>query len=432
MSATSRGSEPIETPAIHTLSNGVRVVCDPMPGLETLALSITVGRGARYESPDQSGWAHLLEHMVFKAAGERTARQVVEVIEAEGGQLNAATGHDRTSFQVRALRGGLPLAMAVVSDLIFRPRLDAADLAKEKRVIAQEIAEAADIPDDLVFELAQEKAFEGQSLGRPILGTKASVAKARAGELAGFRAALYAPDRIVIAASGAVNEAEVLALAEQWFSDPAAAAPPPAPAAPEFIGGVLTKTKRLEQAHLVMLLPALGLRDPDYFALRLFAEILGGGMSSRLFQEVRERLGLCYAIDAYVDAHADAGVLGIYAGTDAGDAGQTARVSAEQMLALIDKVEAGELSRAKAQFKASLFMARESALARAETAAGQLLIFDRLIASAETAAAIEAVQPADLARVGARAVEAGRSACAVLGPAKSMPAAEAFQTALFG
>ena len=432
MSATSRGPEPIETPAIHTLSNGVRIVCDPMPGLETLALSVTVGRGARYESPDQSGWAHLLEHMVFRAAGERTSRQIVEAIEAEGGQLNAATGHDRTSFQVRALKGGLPLAMAVVSDLIFRPRLDAGDLAKEKRVIAQEIAEAADIPDDLVFELAQEKAFDGQPLGRPILGSKASVAKARAGDLAAFHAGLYAPDRIVIAASGAVDEAEVLALAEQWFSTAAEAATPHAPAPPRFVGGVSARSKRLEQAHLVMLLPALGLRDPDYFALRLFAEILGGGMSSRLFQEVRERLGLAYAIDAYVDAHADTGVLGIYAGTDAADAGQTARVAAEQMLALIAKVDEAELSRAKAQFKASLFMARESALARAETAAGQLLIFDRLIASAETAAAIEAVGPADLARVGARAVEAGHSACAVLGPAKAMSAVEAFQTALFG
>jgi predicted Zn-dependent peptidase len=432
MSATSPGLKPIETPTIHTLSNGVRVVCDPMPGLETLALSVTVGRGARYESQNQSGWAHLLEHMVFKAAGDRSARQIVEVIEAEGGQLNAATGHDRTSFQVRALKGGLPLAMAVVSDLIFRPRLDAADLAKEKRVIAQEIAEAADIPDDLVFELAQEKAYEGQPLGRAILGTKASVARAKAADLAAFHASLYAPDRIVIAASGAVNEAEVLKLAEQWFSIAAASPAPPEPALPHFVGGVCARTKRLEQAHLVMLLPALGLRDPDYFALRLFAEILGGGMSSRLFQEVRERLGLAYAIDAYVDAHADAGVLGIYAGTDAADAGQAARVAAEQLLALIAKVDAAELSRAKAQFKASLFMARESALARAETAAGQLLIFGRLIASAETAAAIEAVQPADLARVGARAIEAGHSACAILGPLKAMPAADAFQTALFG
>jgi predicted Zn-dependent peptidase len=190
MCAISRGSEAIETPDIHVLSNGARIVCDRMPGLETLALSVVVGRGARHEALEQSGWAHMLEHMVFKAAGERSAREIVEVIEAEGGQLNAATGHDRTSFQVRALKDGLPLAMAVVSDLIFRPGLDAGDLAKEKRVIAQEIAEAADIPDDLVFELAQEKAFEGQPLGRPILGTKASIGKAKPGELAAFRAGL--------------------------------------------------------------------------------------------------------------------------------------------------------------------------------------------------------------------------------------------------
>ena len=168
-----------------------------MPGLETLALSVAVGRGARHERIEQSGWAHLLEHMVFKAAGDRTAREIVEAVEAEGGHINAATGHDRTSFQVRALKGGLPLAMEIISDLIFRPRLDPADLVKEKRVIAQEIAEAADIPDDLVFELAQGLAYTDQSLGRPILGTKASVAKAGAADLAAFRAGLYAPDRIV-------------------------------------------------------------------------------------------------------------------------------------------------------------------------------------------------------------------------------------------
>lgn len=417
---------------IHALKNGVRVVCDPMPGLETLALSIAVGRGARHESVDQSGWAHLLEHMVFKAAGDRSAREIVEAIEAEGGHINAATGHDRTGFQVRALKGGLPLAMQVISDLVFRPRLHAADLAKEKRVIAQEIAEAADIPDDLVFELAQGCAFHGQSLGRPILGTKASVATAGPADLAAFRAALYAPDRIVVSVAGAVDETEILRLAERWFSEAASAAAPVEPAPARFVGGVSARARRLEQAHLVMLLPAPGLRDPDYFAGRLFAEILGGGMSSRLFQEVRERLGLVYAIDAYVEAHGDTGVLGVYAGTGASDAAQAARVTAEQMLALIDRVDAAELARAKAQLKASLFMARESALARAEAAAGQLLVFDRLIRPAETADAIDAVTAVDIARVGARAVEVGQSACAVLGPRPAMQAGESFQTGLFG
>ncbi len=403
-----------------------------MPGLETLALSVAVGRGARHESEAQSGWAHLLEHMVFKGAGERSAREIVEAIEAEGGHINAATGHDRTGFQVRALKGGLPLGMAVVSDLVFRPRLDRNDLEKEKRVVGQEIAEAADIPDDLVFELAQARAFDGHPLGRPILGTRASVGRATAAELADFRAGLYAPDAIVIAATGAVDEAEVLALAERWFGEPGMATPPPEPAAPVFAGGVAAKARRLEQAHLVMLLPAAGLRDPDYFAFRLYAEILGGGMSSRLFQEVRERLGLVYAIDAYVEAHADAGVLGVYAGADAADARQAAEVTAAQIAGLTAGVEAAELARAKAQLKASLFMARESALARAETAAGQLLIFDRLIESAETAQAIDAVTAADLAHVGARLLESGRSACAVLGPKLALPAGEAFEAGLFG
>ncbi len=196
-----------------------------MPGLETLALTVVVGRGALHETDAQSGWAHLLEHMVFKAAGDRSAREIVEVIEAAGGHINAATGYDRTSFQVRALAGGLELAMAVVADLVFRPRLSAGDLAKEKRVIAQEIAEAADTPDDLVFELAGALAYAGHPLGRPVLGTRASVGRAKPAALAAFHASLYAPDRIVIAAAGAVEEGELLSLAERWFAQEPAAEP---------------------------------------------------------------------------------------------------------------------------------------------------------------------------------------------------------------
>ena len=307
-------------PAIHTLANGVRVVCDPMPGLETLALSVVVGRGSRWETPAQSGWAHLLEHMVFKGAGERSARDIVEAVEAEGGQINAATGHDRTSYQVRALRDGLRLGAEVISDLVWRPSLRADDLEREKTVINQEIAEAADTPDDLVFELAQGQAFAGQALGRPILGAPKTVASATSEGLKAFHAGLYGPGAIVIGAAGAVEDGELLSLTEALFSNPASAPPPPPVAPARFAGGQVAKAKALEQAHLVLLLPAFGVRDPDYFALRLFAEILGGGMSSRLFQEVREHRGLAYAIDAYRRrAHRYAGVLGIYAGTSAED-----------------------------------------------------------------------------------------------------------------
>jgi predicted Zn-dependent peptidase len=421
----------MSAPAIHRLANGVTIVCDPAEGFETLALSVVAGRGARHEDARRSGWSHLLEHMVFKGAGARSAKAIVEAIESEGGQINAATGQERTSFQVRALAGGLPLAMAVTADLVLRPTLDPEDLAKEVQVVGQEIAEAADTPDDQVFELAQAAAFAGQPLGRPILGTMESIGAADPATLEAWRGAVYAPDRLVVAAAGAVDEDEFLKLAEDLFGS--AAAPARAADAPDaaFTGGQARERRKLEQAHLVFMLPAPGIADPDHWALRLFAEMLGGGMSSRLFQEARERLGLAYAIDAWTEAWADTGVVGIYAGCAAADAGRLAAVAAEQVRALAAGAEAGELARAKAQLKASLFMGRESLAARAEQAAAQILAFDRLLTPAEVAGAIEAVTDADVARAAARVLAPRRAASSVLGPKSALDAPARFEEALF-
>jgi predicted Zn-dependent peptidase len=419
------------TARLHTLANGVTVVCDPVAGFETLALSVVAGRGARWEDESRAGWSHLLEHMVFKGAGNRSAREIVEAIEADGGQINAATGHERTSFPVRALAGGLPLAMAVTADLVRRPRLDPDDLEKEKHVVGQEIAEAADTPDDQVFELAQAAAFAGQPLGRPILGTAASIAAAEQASLEAWRGAIYAPDRLVVSAAGAVDEDELLRLAEDAFGGgaaPAAEAFMPA----SFTGGVVSERRRLEQAHVVFLLPALGVSDPGYWAFRLFAEILGGGMSSRLFQEARERLGLAYAIDAYGEAYADVGVLGIYAGCAPGDAGRLAAVAAGEIRNLAKGPTPAELARAKAQLKASLFMGRESLAGRAEQAAAQLLTFGRLLPPAEIATAIDGVSADDLATFAARLLTPRRFTASVLGPKPALEAGKHFEAALFG
>ena len=418
------------TASLHRLGNGVRLVCDPMPGLETLALSVVIGRGARFETLEQSGWSHLLEHMVFKGAGPRSSRQIVEAIESEGGQINAATGYERTSFQVRALKGGLGLAMEIISDLIRRPTLLEADLVREKQVIAQEIAEAADAPDDYVFDLAQTAAFGDHPLGRPILGTVASIETATPTSLDAFRAGLYDPASIVISASGAVDAAELLALAEAWFGDatPHPAALPMAPS--RFLGGDQPRLRRLEQAHLVLMLPAPSACDEAYFPIRVFAEALGGGMSSRLFQEARERRGLAYGIDAYADCYQDGGVLGIYAGCAPGDAAELAKVAAGELLALTQNMEDAELSRAKAQLKASLFMARESALARAEQSAGQTLLFDRLFTANEIGASIDAVSTDDVRAAGEGLLGHGLTASAVLGSRGAAKASLAFQKAL--
>jgi len=411
----------------------VRVVCDPIPGLQTVALSVVAGRGARAEDEARSGWSHLLEHMVFKGAGDRSARQLVESIEAQGGNINAATGYERTSFQVRALADGLDLASAVLADLVQRPALDPADLAREKQVVGQEIAEAADAPDDLVFELAQACAFAGQPLGRPILGTPQSIGAATPQALAAWRATLYGPGALVVSAAGAVEEAELLRLAERDFGHaPAPAEPPPAPAPARFAGGTRPVAKRLEQANLVLLLPAVGVKDEAYFALRLLAEILGGGMASRLFQEARENRGLAYAIDAYSETYADTGVLGVFAGCAAKDAAELARVAAGEIAGMLKPVGASELARAKAQLKGATFMGRESALARAEQAAGQVLLFGRTLDPAETAAGLDAVTPEDLARLTGEILSHRRAAVAVLGPKSALKAAPAFEAALFG
>jgi predicted Zn-dependent peptidase len=321
--------------------------------------------------------------------------------------------------------------MDVIADLMLRPTLTAADLAQEIGVIAQEIAEAADTPDDFVFELAQAAAFPDQPIGRPVLGTEASIGAADPAALAAWRAALYAPDRLVVSAAGAVDEDELLRLAERLFGAEApGGAPTPSPAT--FFGGRAAEARRLEQAHVVLYLPGLGAADPDYFALRIFAEALGGGMSSRLFQEARERLGLAYAIDAFADSYEDTGVLGVYAGCAAKDAGALADVVAIEILKLAEAIDAAELDRAKAQLKAGLFMGRESLAGRAEQAAGQLLVFGRLLTPEAIAEAIDAVDAAAIRRVAERLLAPRISAPAVLGPPRALAAADRFHRGLFG
>ena len=282
-----------------------------------------------------------------------------------------------------------------------------------------------------MFELAQAHAYRGQALGRPILGEARSLAPATRATLSDFHRGLYGADRIVVSAAGAVDEGELLRLAKAAFGDATVPDPPLArPAPARFEGGHSAEARRLEQAHLVLMLPAMSRHDPDYFALTLFAEILGGGMASRLFQSVREARGLAYAIDAYVDVYEDAGVLGVYAGTGAADAAAAARLTAAEIKALTLGPSEAELGRAKAQTKGGLFMRGESPLARAEGDASNLQSFGRLFSAAELAERIDAVSIPDLRRVGERVIAEGRSATAVLGPKRAGGAGEAFAEAL--
>lgn len=420
------------TVRLHTLKNGVRVLHDPMPGLETMAVSVMVDGGSRWEPDDRFGWSHLLEHMVFKGAGGRSARELIETVEAAGAQVNAATGHERTSFQMRALKDSLELALSVTADLVFRPRLDADDLEREKDVVGQEIAEAYDTPDDHVFQLIQDKIYPDHPLGRPILGTVASLAPATRDAMEDWRRALYAPERMIVSAAGAVDETELLRLAEACFADAPPSGAIKRPELASFVGGVVSEARSIEQANLVWAVPAVAVMDPDYFALRLFAEILGGGMASRLFQEAREARGLAYAIDAWTDSYEDTGILQIFAGAAAGKAKGLSELVAKELRKLVEGgATDAELARAKAQVQASLFMAEESPLARAEIAANRLFLYGRIPAAAEVRAEIDSVTLADLKRVGERVLNPGRAAAAVLGPKSSMGSAAVFEKVLF-
>jgi len=411
---------------LHTLPNGLRVVCDPMPGLRTLAVTVAVRGGARWEAEHQSGWSHLLEHLVFKGAGQMGAREIVERIEAEGGSINAATGYERTSFEVRALDGSLPLALQVLSDLVLRPTLDPAEIVREKDVVAQEIAEAFDTPDDHVFKMAQTRAFASQPLGRPILGSVVSLKPVVRDTIEAWRAQLYSPDRMVVAVSGAVDEAELLALARQWFGD-AAATPAETPAAAVFTGGEANLSRKIEQANIVFQLPGVSATDASLSAMRLFAEILGGGMASRLFQSAREERGLAYAIDAYHEAYEDTGILGVYAGAAAERAVELAEVCADEIRSLADQGPTpAELSRAKAVLRAGLWMADESPASRAGRLAAQTLIYGAPMSSDASVARLDAVTAEDLKSVGRAVLASSLSATAVLGPKAANGAGAAF------
>lgn len=411
--------------ALHRLPSGLKVVCDPVPGLHTVAVAVTASGSARHEDLARSGWSHLLEHMVFKGAGGRSARELIERIEAVGGNLNAGTGQERTTFTVRAMAPDLELALSTVSDLVFRPTLDAEELEREKDVIAQEIAEAYDTPDDHVFELAQACAFSGQPLGRPILGSTDSLAGARCEPLEAWRAHLYAPERMTVSVSGAVEEAGLLSMVERWFGGPASRRSAEiAPA--HFVGGTASETRRIEQANLVFAVPGLAARDPDLPALALLIEILGGGMASRLFQEAREARGLAYSVDAGYEAFADSGMISIFAGTAGSKASEMAKLAASELLKLADGVDQGELDRARAQALAGLYMAEESLASRAERGAWQALVWDRLIPTAEIADRLAGLTPDDLRRVAERLLAPRRSAAAAIGPGRAAVAAEVF------
>lgn len=404
---------------LTTLANGLRVVTRAMPGLETAAVGLFAAAGSRDEPDEHNGLAHLFEHMLFKGAGERSARQLNEAIEDVGGELNACTERDVTSFTASVLAEHVPLSVGLLADMILRPHFNAAELEREKDVVLQELAEARDTPGDLVFEELWAAAFAEQPIGRSVLGNQASLSAITVDTLRGWQASRYRAGNLVLAAAGKVDHAAVVALAEEHFAGlPSGSAQAAAKAC--FTPGTRRVRSRSGQAHLTLAFEAPGVFAEDMLAARLFADIVGGGASSRLFHELREERGLAYSVGASVSAYADTGILSVYAATSSAQA-LSALSLIEQLIrdAASDATKA-ELNRARMQAKAGLLHASETSSGRMHILGGRTIIHGRPVPIAETLTKLDAVTLQDVRAVGARIV-AGPVARASIG----VPAARA-------
>ena len=397
---------------ITTLPSGLRIITDAMRDLETASLGVWIGAGSRHETEGEHGLSHLLEHMAFKGTSRRSARAIAEEIEAAGGDLNAATSTESTAYYARVLASDTGLALDILADILTSSTFDAQELEREKSVILQEIGAVEDTPDDLVFDMFSEAAYPGQPIGRTILGTPERVSSFDRSSIEAYLGRHYAAPVAIVTAAGAVEHARIVDEAGERFSALAptqASAPKPA----IYRGGEILLKRRLEQTHLVVGFEGRSFHDEEEFALHVFCNAVGGGMSSRLFQDVREERGLAYSIYSFHWPYVDTGLFGFYAATAPGDVRDLMPVAVDCMAAAAVDLREDEMERAKAQMKVSLLTALESSSARAEQIARQHLAYGRVLPRDEIIGRIDRLTLEDVRRAGARALKSAPTVSAI-------------------
>jgi predicted Zn-dependent peptidase len=403
------------TVQVSQLGNGMRIVTHRMPGLETASIGVFVTAGARSETDSEHGVAHFLEHMAFKGTPTRSPSQIAEEIEGAGGSLNAVTSSEATNYYARVLKDDVTLGLNLIADILLNPSFTDEEMDREREVILQEIAASQDSPDEIVFDLAIAEAYPSQALGRSILGTERTISRHSAADLKRFRNENYAASRMILSAAGAVDHDAIHKAAEMAFVGLPAEAPRTIKRA-KFEGGHAASDKRFEQCHVLFAFEGYPNHHDDAFAGRIFSSVAGGGMASRLFQEVREKRGLCYDIHAFDWGYSDSGIIGLHAATSA----QQLRELTGVALGIIgDLAEDGpteqELARAKAQMKAGLFMSLESCEARSGQLAWDIMVFSRPISNEELIEKIEGITREDVKAVGRRFRSKSEIVSAVIG-----------------
>lgn len=400
---------------ISTLANGLTVASLTMPGAHSVNVGVWVKAGGRDEMQGEHGIAHMLEHMAFKGTSSRTAQDIAVEVESVGGYMNAYTAREETAYFIRILPEHMPLAVDVLFDILTKSSLPEEEIERERGVILQEIGQCLDTPDDVVFENFSSVSFKGHKLGDSILGTSDSVSSFSRDDLQRFMGRYYGSGQMVLCATGAVSHEALVAEVER-HAEALPTAQRPNRQAPVWTGGRLIETRPLEQSHVIMGLSALSAGDSDRYALMLLSTLYGGGMASRLFQQVREQRGLCYSIFSFAQLFSDAGVFGIYAGTAADDVDEMLSVSCKALMAMKHDISDDELERGKAQMRAGILMGQESVSGMAESVARQLSLFGYVRTPQEVAEMIASLQKDDVVRVIERLTGDGMPAMSLIGP----------------
>ena len=413
---------------ITTLDNGLRIVTQNMPGLETVSMGIWNFVGGRDELKDVNGVAHLLEHMAFKGTSTRSALQIAETIENVGGDINAYTSKEITAYYVKLIAEDLPLGINILTDILQNSSFSEDELNRERGVILQEIGMYLDTPDDMIFDYWQEKAYPNQSMGRSILGKTDIIKNISRHEVKDFIMSYYNPKKMVVSAAGKINHEEFVEQIKKTCVNLPNGSINNRELS-KYISGEYRQEKDLEQIHLLLGFEGIDYHDDDYYSLLVYSSLLGGGMSSRLFQEIREKRGLVYGISSFSSSYTDTGMFGIYAGTGENQINELIPVLCDELNNSSNSISEKEISRGKAQLKASLMMGRESAFRRCESAARQLLVFNRIIDPAETISQINYVSKETVEKI-AKKIVSGSITISSIGPIQKLEKLDQIQSRL--
>ena len=384
-------------PNIHKLKSGLTVITDYIDTVETVSVGMWNKVGARNEHEKVNGVAHLLEHMAFKGTVNRTALDIAKEVEMVGGAVNAYTSREVTAYYMKVLKEDLGLSVDIISDILQNSTFDAKELDRERGVILQEIGMYLDTPDDVVFDKWQEVAYPDQPMGRSILGKSEIIKSISRDQVEGFMKSFYRPDRMAFSVSGNFQEEQVLDLAEKHFNNLPHGEDDHSPKA-FYKGGEFRQEKELEQVNIILGFEGVDFYSDLYYPTAVYSTVLGSGMSSRLFQEIREKRGLVYSVSSYTSSFSDSGIFGVYAGTGQKEVKELIPVLCDQLNISAKNFTSEELQRAKAQFKASLLMGQESTSRRCRSNASKYLMHSKIISHEEIISKIDAVQLDDLER----------------------------------